>query len=568
MMDNDIESADLSFDNERWIVPAMRRQNRWFACGVTLFLLGAVALVLTKTYTSPNGLPVDVFDADGGRVGNDASNAKIQEAFDRSNLDRTTHHHPPADKNPFHVSHQNRDDTYYNQMTAYSYRESQARIKQQAILDHWNRTHYGEPLPARFNYSNNWMADHKAVGGYPFSSHPDHNPRTRPERPTKHDPTKTHKNNAQAEDSKHNLDVHNDEVAPPEVSPANEPPKGTMTTAKPVDSGNAKPPAQKHNETALPSETLNTGDVLVDKPADVREEIQPQVNETVAEKILDTEVEQEQDAETTDGTPTGASDAGEDLAKWHSATVTTESGVKFEIVEQIYHDPKSFTQGLSYANGKLYESAGLYGESSVKILDPSSGKAQQVVKMDGQYFAEGMTFYKDKLVQIVWKKARGFVYDANDIAAPPVQYTYETTKFNEGWGLTYDNDNHQLIVTDGSANLIFWDPDCWQTGHCAPLPHKPPIQVTKLDGTPAKNLNEIEYWRGRVLANVWYSDVLLVINPESGKVEKEYGELRDLFINLYGSFISNHSPVSFFAQIFHPSSQSEILAPTFSTASL
>lgn len=524
-MDNDIESADQSSDTERWIVPAMRRQNRWFACGVTLFLLGAVALVLTKSYTSPNELPVAVFDAEGGRVGNDASNAKIQEAFDRSKMDRATNHHPPADKNPFHVSHQYRDDPYYNQMKAYSYRENLTRAKQQAIIDHWNRTHYGQPLPARFNSSLNWMADHQAVGGYPFSSQPDHNPRTRPERPTKHMPTKTNQNNAQAEDSKHDLDVHNDEVAPPNATPQDEePPKVTTTYVKPVDSGSVKSPDEEQKETEPPSEKLIAGDVLVDKASEVREDIQPHVNETVAEDILDAAVEQEQDAETTDGMPTGASDPGDDLANWHAATVTLSSGVKFEIVEQIYHDPKSFTQGLSYANGKLYESAGLYGESSVRILDPKSGKAQQVVKMDRKYFAEGMTFYNDKLVQIVWKKATGFVYDANDIAAPPVKYTYETTKFNEGWGLTYDNDNHQLIVTDGSAHLIFWDPDCWQTGHCAPLPNKPPVQVTKLDGSLADNLNEIEYWRGRVLANVWYSDVLLVINPESGKVEKEYGE--------------------------------------------
>ena len=87
-----------------------------------------------------------------------------------------------------------------------------------------------------------------------------------------------------------------------------------------------------------------------------------------------------------------------------------------------------------------------------------------------------------------------------------------------------------LVVTDGSANLVFWDPDCWQTGHCAPVADRPPVQVTRLNGEPALELNEIEYWRGRVLANMWYSDVLLVINPDSGKVEKEYGECNVVWV--------------------------------------
>jgi glutamine cyclotransferase len=244
---------------------------------------------------------------------------------------------------------------------------------------------------------------------------------------------------------------------------------------------------------------------------------------TKAEQVMNQEKELEDEDLATDDKNTTTE--LEDIQQaWNNATVTLKSGVKFQIIDRIPHDPDAFTQGLTYVNGKLFESTGLYGRSSVRILDPQTGEVQQMVNMKREYFGEGMTVYKDKLVQIVWKKAKGFVYDLNDLTASPIPYTYETTKFNEGWGITYDYDRDRLIVTDGSSNLIFWEPDCWQPekqSHCAPK--SDPLPVIRQNGQPAMELNEIEYWRGRVLANVWYSDVLLVINPETGQVEKEYG---------------------------------------------
>lgn len=106
------------------------------------------------------------------------------------------------------------------------------------------------------------------------------------------------------------------------------------------------------------------------------------------------------------------------------------------------------------------------------------------------------------------------MYDPNDLTAPPQLYNYQTTKRDEGWGITFDPTKNELIVSDGSDNLIFWNPDTLQTIRTIP--------VTRQDGSPANNLNELEFWRGRVLANVWYQDVLLVIHPETGVVEKEY----------------------------------------------
>jgi glutamine cyclotransferase len=119
-----------------------------------------------------------------------------------------------------------------------------------------------------------------------------------------------------------------------------------------------------------------------------------------------------------------------------------------------------------------------------------------------------------KLVQITWKETTAFVWNASDLTIPPVEYSYKTTGNNEGWGITYWEEKHELVVSDGSENLIFWDPNTLETLRT--------LAVTRQNGHRALNMNELEFWRGRVLANVWYEDVLLVIHPETGVVEKEY----------------------------------------------
>jgi glutamine cyclotransferase len=133
--------------------------------------------------------------------------------------------------------------------------------------------------------------------------------------------------------------------------------------------------------------------------------------------------------------------------------------------------------------------------------------------MESRFFAEGMTYYKDTLIQITWTSQEGFVYNITNLEKIDT-FTFETTK-NEGWGITWDRCNDELIVTDGSSNLHFWDPNARE--------EKRRVSVTRIGGRKAKSLNEIEFWRGRVLANVWHEDVILVINPETGVVEKEYG---------------------------------------------
>lgn len=143
--------------------------------------------------------------------------------------------------------------------------------------------------------------------------------------------------------------------------------------------------------------------------------------------------------------------------------------------------------------------------------------------MDNKLFAEGMTYYKDTLVQITWKSQRGFIYNMTNLETIE-EYHFSSTR-NEGWGITWDRCKDELIMTDGSHYLHFWDP--------TNMTEKRKVPVIRQSGEKALELNEIEFWRGRVLANVWYEDVLLVIDPETGTVEKEYGKSDPVTFSIY-----------------------------------
>uniref|UniRef100_A0A7R9WV78 Glutaminyl-peptide cyclotransferase n=1 Tax=Craspedostauros australis TaxID=1486917 RepID=A0A7R9WV78_9STRA len=197
---------------------------------------------------------------------------------------------------------------------------------------------------------------------------------------------------------------------------------------------------------------------------------------------------------------------------WIHRNISKKDGVKYDIVEQLPHDAGAFTQGVTYYEGKLYESTGLYGESTVRILDAATAKVEKTVAMDEAFFGEGMAFHNGLLYQITWKEKQGFVYNATDLSLVK-SFVYTTTK-QEGWGITHYGCKDEFIVTDGSNYLHFWDDTT--------LKQKRKIPVKRLSGRSATKLNEIELWRGRVLANVWFEDVILVIDPETGKVEKEY----------------------------------------------
>eukprot|EP00563_Minutocellus_polymorphus_P003417 CAMPEP_0181040006 /NCGR_PEP_ID=MMETSP1070-20121207/10807_1 /TAXON_ID=265543 /ORGANISM="Minutocellus polymorphus, Strain NH13" /LENGTH=805 /DNA_ID=CAMNT_0023117965 /DNA_START=601 /DNA_END=3015 /DNA_ORIENTATION=- len=202
----------------------------------------------------------------------------------------------------------------------------------------------------------------------------------------------------------------------------------------------------------------------------------------------------------------------------HVDKVTLADGVQYEILEVMPHDRNSFTQGLTFNtdNGMLYESIGLYGKSKIRQLDPKTGAVIKSVNMNSRYFAEGMTYIgEDKLMQITWKAKTGFIYNATTLQT--ISSFSFTTTVNQGWGITFDPRDRTLIVSDGSEYLHFWDPN--NPG----VDTKPRLKVIRQNPNhSAKRLNELEYVNGKVIANVWFQDVLLVINPETGQCEDEY----------------------------------------------
>jgi glutamine cyclotransferase len=173
-----------------------------------------------------------------------------------------------------------------------------------------------------------------------------------------------------------------------------------------------------------------------------------------------------------------------------------------DVVKTIPHDTQAFTQGLAFYNGELFESTGQYGSSSLRKLDRATGKVLKRLNMDAAYFAEGMVVVKGKAYQLTWQSGIGFIYDAK---------TFEQLRtfsyFGEGWGITYDGE--QMIMSDGTSNLRFLDSDS--------LLIRKMLPVTS-NGAPVKNLNELEWVNGEIWANVWQTDSIARINPQSGKV--------------------------------------------------
>jgi len=174
----------------------------------------------------------------------------------------------------------------------------------------------------------------------------------------------------------------------------------------------------------------------------------------------------------------------------------------YEVVQAYPHDPQAFTQGLIYEDGILFESTGLYGRSSLRRVDLATGEVLEQVDLPEAYFAEGLTDWDDALVQLTWREYMGFVYNKADFTQIGT-FDYPT----EGWGLTQDGDH--LIMSDGSSTLFFLDPATYEvTGT---------VSVTD-QGREIVNINELEWVRGEVFANIWQTDDLIRIDPESGEV--------------------------------------------------
>lgn len=174
----------------------------------------------------------------------------------------------------------------------------------------------------------------------------------------------------------------------------------------------------------------------------------------------------------------------------------------YRVVHVYPHQPDAFTEGLVYADGGLYESTGLQGRSQIRRLDLKTGGVRRVRNLDARFFGEGLTAWGPDLIQLTWHAGVAFVYDRTTFARRRVlRYA------GEGWGLT--GDGRHLVMSDGTATLRLLDP----------VTLRPTGRVTVHDGdTPVTNLNELEYVRGRIWANVWKSDRIAAIDPASGAV--------------------------------------------------
>jgi len=174
----------------------------------------------------------------------------------------------------------------------------------------------------------------------------------------------------------------------------------------------------------------------------------------------------------------------------------------YEIVETYPHDPAAFTQGLVYHNGTLYESTGLYGQSSLREVNISSGQVLRMRGLPAQFFGEGLCLWQDELIQLTWRSGGGFVWNLENFSLNGV-FSYPS----EGWGLTQNGE--QLIMSDGTATLHVLDPVTFEEVN----------SVHVLDeGVPVKNLNELEYVKGEIYANVWKTDRVARISPKTGEV--------------------------------------------------
>jgi glutaminyl-peptide cyclotransferase len=176
--------------------------------------------------------------------------------------------------------------------------------------------------------------------------------------------------------------------------------------------------------------------------------------------------------------------------------------VGVEVVHVYPHDRTAFTQGLIFREGFFYESTGLNGRSSLRKVEPNTGKVVQQRSVDARYFAEGLTDWGNQLLQLTWSSNVGFVYDLASFE-PRRSFAYA----GEGWGLTHDAAS--LIMSDGSSELRFIDPGTL----------KEQRRVKVLDRQmEVRSLNELEFVRGRIYANVWLTDRIAVIEPQSGIV--------------------------------------------------
>ena len=178
--------------------------------------------------------------------------------------------------------------------------------------------------------------------------------------------------------------------------------------------------------------------------------------------------------------------------------------IPYKITSTYPHPPGSFTQGFAFEDGFLYEGTGQYGTSSLRKINLKSGEILNEVRLPRDIFGEGITIYKDKIIQLTWFSQIGFVYDKKSFRR---MNTFRYPVPIEGWGIT--TDGKHLIMSDGSHRLYFLDPESFAL--------KRRLEVYDNQG-PVIKVNELEYVEGAIYANVWQSHKIIKINADSGKV--------------------------------------------------
>lgn len=205
------------------------------------------------------------------------------------------------------------------------------------------------------------------------------------------------------------------------------------------------------------------------------------------------------------------------LAESHNVSLVLLSDISprkysYRIIRKLPHDDQAYTQGLVYSDGFLFESTGLEGKSSLRIVDITSGKPLKMVNLPQQYFGEGIALYNDQIYQITYKSQVGFIYDKKTLS----QIRSFDYQIREGWGLA--SDGRHLIMSDGSAQLFIIEPEYFtQTDKVEVFDNKGMVP----------SLNEIEFINGRILANVYGESFIVIIDPSTGKVlgKAELGDL-------------------------------------------
>ena len=175
---------------------------------------------------------------------------------------------------------------------------------------------------------------------------------------------------------------------------------------------------------------------------------------------------------------------------------------RLEVVAEYPHDTESYTQGLFFHKGRMYESTGLNGKSTFREVDVKSGEVVRKLDFSKKYFLEGSVVFNDKLYILTWDSRVAFVYDPETL-----EYKSTWSYPREGWGIT--TDGKHLIASDGSATLFFMDENLALQKRL----------VVKFQDRPVRWLNELEYIDGKIWANVYTTDEIIIINPKDGRVE-------------------------------------------------